>query len=142
VGIVDGCGRDQLLEYSLDELLDREVIARIKMGKVVSEEDKKELAYQKAELENAILIEAAKNSKDINDRLLDWERRLVSIHNLIWELEADIRAGKEGSMGLEEVGKRALMVRDLNRQRIALKAEIVEATGRGFKDIKINHASE
>lgn len=68
--------------------------------------------------------------------------RLLVINGKIWDLESDIRSGKEGELGLEEVGRRAIRIRELNRQRVAIKNEIVEKLGEGFKDIKINHASE
>lgn len=42
----------------------------------------------------------------------------------------------------EEVGRRALVIKDLNKKRVALKNRIAEETGRGFKDIKMNHALE
>ena len=57
-------------------------------------------------------------------------------------MESDIRKGKEGELGLEEVGRRAILIRNLNRERVALKNKIIEETGIGFKDVKVNHASE
>jgi len=57
-------------------------------------------------------------------------------------LESDIRGGKENLLGLEEVGRRAIMIRDLNKKRVALRNKIIEETGIGFKDVKVNHASE
>jgi hypothetical protein len=40
---------------------------------------------------------------------------------------------------LDEVGRLALKVRDLNCKRNEIKAEIVEAFAEGFKEIKINY---
>ena len=54
---------------------------------------------------------------------------LLEINNKIWGLESDIRQGKE--LGLEEVGRRAIAIRDLNKQRVRLKNEK-----------KIDHASQ
>ena len=62
---------------------------------------------------------------------------LLNTNNKIWDLESDIRQGKEKKLGLEEVGKRALAIRDLNKQRIALKNSISQ-----YKEIKSDHASE
>ena len=67
--------------------------------------------------------------------------RLYEVNGKIWDLEADIRQGKEGKLGLEEVGRRALAIRNLNNKRVAIKNEIVSMTGKGFKDVKKNHAS-
>ena len=62
---------------------------------------------------------------------------LLSTNNKMWDLESDIRQGKEKKLGLEEVGKRALAIRNLNKQRIALKNSISQ-----YKEIKSDHASE
>lgn len=67
---------------------------------------------------------------------------LIDINGKIWDLEADIRLGKENILGLEEVGRRALLIRDLNKIRVGYKNELVELYNEGFKDIKINHVSE
>jgi len=68
--------------------------------------------------------------------------RLYDINGKIWDLESDIRKGKEGELGLEEVGRRAIMIRELNKKRISVKNQITEETNMGFKDVKMNHASE
>jgi hypothetical protein len=65
---------------------------------------------------------------------------LVNINRRIWDLEADIRQGKEGRLGLDEVGRRALAIRDLNAERIRLKNAIATEIGE-FEDVKIDHAS-
>jgi hypothetical protein len=74
-----------------------------------------------------------------------WTRHvdaLVDVNGRIWDLEAQIRSGREGELGLEEVGKRALMIRDLNAERISIKNEIAELSGEGFPEVKKDHASE
>lgn len=48
---------------------------------------------------------------------------------------------KKKELGLEEVGRRALAIRDLNSKRIVIQNKIVEKFG-GFKNIKKNHRSE
>lgn len=59
---------------------------------------------------------------------------LLLINSKIWNLEADIRQGKE--LSLEEIGKRALAIRDINKKRIAVKNTLSK-----YKEIKIDHAS-
>jgi len=81
------------------------------------------------------------NGKEVND-IFSYAERLYNINAEIWDLESDIRKGREGELGLEEVGRRAIKIRDLNKKRVAIKNEIVEEYGEGFKDIKINHASD
>ena len=70
-----------------------------------------------------------------------WLEELYIINGKIWDLESDIRRGKEGLLGLEEVGRRAIAIRELNKNRIAVKNRITEATGLGFRDVRMNHAS-
>ena len=43
---------------------------------------------------------------------------------------------------MEQIGKTAIEIRESNGVRVRIKSSIVEATGVGYKDVKINHASE
>ena len=68
--------------------------------------------------------------------------RLVIVNNRIWHLEADIRKGKEGLLGLEEVGRRAIEIREHNAERVALKNELTKRLDPGgLFDVKVDHAS-
>ena len=118
----------------LAEVLDRFVIVQLKMERVKTENKKEEYNYYKNVLEDY-----KKNGVEIKQ---EWIDRLYKANSQIWDLESDIRKGKEGELGLEEVGRRAILIREINKVRISIKNEIVEATGSGFKDIKMNHASE
>ena len=118
----------------LPEIIDRMSIVKLKIERIGEPHLKKELEeYKKAikEFEN----------KDIKIKE-KWFDELYEINRKIWDLEADIRKGKENLLGLEEVGRRAIAIRELNKKRIAIKNQIVEETGSGFKDVKMNHASE
>lgn len=68
--------------------------------------------------------------------------KLYKINSAIWDLESDIRKGNEGLLGLEEVGRRALKIRDFNNYRVFLKNEINSKLGTGFIDVKMNHSSQ
>ena len=122
------------MEMPLPELLDRLVIVRLKAERIKEEEKEKELEFYMTELE-----EYRKKGFIIKD---EWLERLYDVNGKIWDLEADIRKGKEGELGLEEVGRRAILIRNLNKIRISIKNEITEVTGSGFKDVKVNHASQ
>ena len=67
--------------------------------------------------------------------------RLSIVNQKIWHLESDVRKGLLDN-NLEEVGRRAIEIRNQNAERIALKNAINEYTGVGFKEVKINHASQ
>ena len=118
----------------LAEVLDRLSILKLKVERINEPHLRKELeVFSKA-------IQEFKNRGTIIKD--SWLNELYMINAKIWDLEYDIRKGKEGELGLEEVGKRAILIRNLNRERVALKNKIIEETGIGFKDIKINHVSE
>jgi len=119
-----------MIEFPLPDLLDKISILQLKVEKIGEESCKQELKYLMDNLSDYKFDECDKYIK-----------RLRSVNNRIWEMEADIRSGKEGSLSLEEVGRRAIGIRNLNKFRIRIKNEIVEKTNKGFKDIKINHGS-
>lgn len=73
----------------------------------------------------------------ITEEFLD----ILKINAEIWNLESDIRQGREGILGLEEVGRRALAIRNKNRDRIEVKNKIA-AISKTFQEIKVKHASE
>ena len=118
----------------LAEVLDRLSILKLKVERINEPHLKKEQdSFNKA------IQEFKVKGIKINDSWLD---ELYNINAKIWDLESDIRKGKEGELGLEEVGRRAILIRNLNRERVAIKNRIIEETGIGFKDVKVNHASE
>ena len=67
-------------------------------------------------------------------------RTLYEINGQIWVLESDLRKGKEGRLGLKEVGKRAIQIRNWNHKRIAEQNRLINIFG-GFKNIKKDHIS-
>ena len=122
------------MEMPLPELLDRLVIVRLKAERIKDKEKEEELKFYINELE-----EYKKKGIVVKG---EWLQMLYDINGKIWDLESDIRKGKEGELGLMEVGRRAIEIRNLNKLRISIKNEITEVTGSGFKDVKVNHASE
>jgi hypothetical protein len=119
-----------MMIYPLPDLLDKISIVKIKTERTDEPECKKEIAYLMDNLPDYGFAEAN-----------TYITRLHEINGKIWDLEADIRKGKDGELGLEEIGRRTIKIRGLNKIRISIKNEIVEKTNTGFKDIKINHAS-
>lgn len=78
----------------------------------------------------------------MNESIADLFDRLCIANIKISILESDIRKGKEAELGLEEVGRRALEIRDINKERVALKNALKDIFQDGFKDIKVKHRSE
>ena len=77
-----------------------------------------------------------------NTQLIKLSQDLYKINGRIWDTEGSIRAGLDDELGYDEIGKRAVQVRDLNRVRMSIKNDITELTGEGFKDCKMNYAGE
>lgn len=127
------------MRYPLDELIDKRSIIQLKIERIPDR--KTELSGEYEDYTGAIL-EYEKENIASPMEVVEWHEKLYKVNGQIWDLEADIRAGKEGELGLEEVGKRALAIRNLNSERILVKRNIVIRTGIGYKDVKDNHASE
>lgn len=117
-----------MIKMSVSEISDRYSICLLKSERT-TEDMTEELVLYKKELNNYLNI-------------MEYVDQLYNINAMIWNLESDIRQGKEEELGLEEVGRRALKIRDINKKRITIKNKIVDVYGEGFRDIKINHGSE
>lgn len=120
------------MKVAISDILDRYSIAILKRDRANAENqiEIKELEFE---------IEKYKNN---NFDIQEFIEKLIHVNGKIWDLESDIRKGKEGELGLEEVGRRAIAIRELNKKRVGYKNKIVDIFGEGYKDIKMNHASE
>ena len=77
----------------------------------------------------------------MNEAIADLIDRLCIANIKISILESDIRKGKEDELGLEEVGRRSLQIRDINGESVALKNTLKDIFKDGFTDIKVKHRS-
>ena len=107
----------------LSEIIDRYTITLLKSERT-DEDVCEELATYKKELPD----------NGIAQTFID---RMYEINGKIWETEADIRKGVD--MPLDEVGRLAIKVRELNQIRNGIKGEIVDEFAEGFKEIKVNY---
>ena len=107
----------------LSEIIDRYTITLLKSERT-SEDVSEELKAYNEELPD---LDSAQTFID----------RMYDINGQIWDTEGDIRSGID--MPLEEVGRLALIVRDLNQIRNGIKGEIVDEFAEGFKEIKVNY---
>ena len=118
-----------MMQMPLSEILDRYTITKLKSERT-DENVSDELRAYKREIDNP-------NYAQISNQIIAFIDRLYKINGELWNTEGDIRKGVD--MPLEEIGRLALKVRDLNCERNAIKAEIVDAFSEGFKEIKINY---
>ncbi len=128
------------MRYPLDELLDKRSIILLKIERIQSEELKERLWKEFSDYTVAIW-EYIKEGICTVQQIEEWHKELYESNGITWNLESDLRKGKDGEMSLEEVGKRSIEIRKSNGIRVAIKSKVVEITGVGYKDIKMNHAS-
>lgn len=109
------------------ELYDRLAIAEVKWEKTQANQE--ELAWYQ---------QHCAVSFDVRELYED----LKAIHRQIWALELELKSGQEQKLALEEIGRRAIAIRNLNNQRINLKNTIAEKLNDPVREIKRDHLSE
>jgi hypothetical protein len=119
------------------ELIDRLCIARVKYERInganQDELDWYEERYQ--EMIQTLLPEQLTQLKgDIEE--------ITRIHNGIWDLEWQLKSGVEHLLPMDEIGRRAIAIRDLNNQRITFKNSIAALFGLKLREIKTDHLSD
>lgn len=118
-----------MIKMPISEIADRYSICLLKSERT-NENMKSELEIYEKEL------------KHYNGNVFHYVDKLYEINGEIWSLESDIRKGREEELGLEEVGRRAIKIREWNKKRVAIKNQMVDLFEEGFKDIKVNHGSD
>ena len=115
--------------FPIIELVDRLAIAEVKFKRTKANEE--ELIWY---MNQALRI----NISEIVNEYEDLKR----IHDEIWELEAELKTGREAELALEEIGRRAIAIRDHNNKRVILKNAIAEKLNCAVREIKKDHLSE
>jgi len=115
--------------FPVIELVDRLAIAEVKFQRTKANEQ--ELLWY---MNQAIRIDIT--------QIVDEYEDLKRIHNEIWDLEAELKTGREAELSLEEIGRRAIAIRDHNNKRIALKNTMAEKLNCPVREIKKDHLSE
>ena len=115
--------------FPIIELVDRLAIAEVKFQRTKANEQ--ELLWY---MNQSLRIDLTKIVNEYED--------LKHIHNEIWELEAELKTGREAELSLEEIGRRAIAIRDHNNKRIKLKNSMAEKLNCSVREIKKDHLSE
>lgn len=133
------------MRYPLDELLDKRSIIQLKIERIENNFEKERLKKECSEY-TAAIEEYIKEGICSLEQIEKWHKELYEANGKTWDLEASIRKGQLGNLGeinvLADIGRTAVKIRESNGIRVGIKSKIVEAIGMGYKDIKINHASE
>ena len=117
------------MKFPVIELVDRLAIAEIKWQRTHANQD--ELAWYQEQMQNFDSSLIAQNMQ-----------QLRNVHNSIWELEKELKSGQEHKLSFEEIGRRAIEIRNLNNKRIQLKNQMAETLNCPVREIKKDHASE
>lgn len=116
-------------QFPIIELLDRLAIARIKHQRMGNNQVELDFYQKQARHLDLALVQTELSS-------------LEQIHNEIWELEKELKAGKESKLPLEEIGRRAIKIRDWNNKRVGIKNAMAEKLSCPVREIKKDHLSE
>lgn len=120
-----------MIPMTLPDIIDRYCIA------VLKAERTKEDFYLELNMLGSEFDRYCFKDRDKINYFID---KIMIIHRAIWDLEADIRNCCDKNLGLEEVGRRALIIRDHNQERQVIKNEMIDYFGQGFKDCKVNYS--
>lgn len=128
------------MEMNVGEQIDRLSILLHKVEKIGVE------CYSEfVEYARSIFLETDPSEAEV---IIEYLQELYAINGEIWILEADLRAGNESKLGknkedqLKEIGRRAILIREQNKERVRIKNELVKLIGRGHPDIKKSHRSQ
>lgn len=112
------------------ELIDRLCIARLKWEKTQS--NQQELDWYESQWARF------ETSPEVDQHIED----LTKIHREIWNLEWQLKTGVEDQLSLEEIGRRAIAIRDWNNRRLILKNSAAELLNCKVREIKQDHLSD
>ena len=66
---------------------------------------------------------------------------LIEHHSYVWSLEDDFKKAKIDALPLEEIGRRALYIRDIGYRRVDLKNALAEMVNDPVREIKQDHVT-
>lgn len=115
--------------FPVVELVDRYAIAKLKFDRTQANAEELEFYTQQLSAFDTTAVQL-----DIDE--------LYNIHAQIWNLESQLKSGREHELPLEEIGRRAIAIRDWNNRRVTLKNQIAEKLGCRVREIKQDHLSQ
>jgi hypothetical protein len=115
-------------KFPVIELFDRLVIAKIKFARTGA--NLNELQFYENQVRGYDLALVS-----------DLLQELSTIHIHIWELEKELKSGREQDLSLAEIGQRAIEIRNWNNKRIAVKNLIAVKLQDDIFEIKQDHLS-
>jgi hypothetical protein len=118
------------MKFPVIEIVDRYTIAVVKHKKT-NGANQEELDFYLEQMKEANI-----NPSDI--KVIE----LIEHHSYVWSLEDDFKKAKIDSLPLEEIGRRALYIRDIGYRRVDLKNALAEMVNDPVREIKRDHITE
>ena len=115
-------------QFPVIELVDRYAIAKLKFAKTGA--NQAELNFYQEQVKNIDFIKV--------QNLFD---ELYLVHQSIWNLESELKSGLEHKLPLEEIGRRAIEIRNFNNRRVELKNIMAASLGCAVQEVKQDHIS-
>ncbi len=118
------------MKFPIIEIVDRYAIAVVKYANTQGI-NQEELDFYLEQMQSV-------NINNGHELILE----LIEHHRFVWSLEDDFKKGRINNESLEEIGRRAIQIRDQGYRRTKLKNTLAELVGDPIKDIKQDHSSE
>ena len=117
------------MKFPIIEIVDRYAIAVVKHEKT-NGANQEELNFYLEQMEEANI-----NPSDVK------VIKLIEHHRYVWSLEDDFKKAKIDALPLEEIGRRALYIRDIGYRRVDLKNALAEMVDDPVREIKQDHVT-
>lgn len=118
------------MKFPVIEIVDRYAIAVVKHAKTQGK-NQEELDFYLEQLQSSNINPAHELIQE-----------LILHHEYVWNLEDDFKKCRIDSFPLDEIGQRALHIRDVGFKRVELKNALAEFAGDIVKEIKQDHISK
>jgi hypothetical protein len=118
------------MKFPTIEIVDRYTIAVVK-HEYTQGANQEELEFYMAQMQEIGL--------DLQHRLII---ELIDHHRYVWSLEDDFKKNRIDNLPLEEIGRRALHIRDIGHTRVTIKNTLAELLDDPVREIKRDHITE
>ena len=118
------------MKFPIIEIVDRYTIAIVKHKKT-NGANQEELDFYIEQMQEVNL--------DLQHQLI---LELINHHSYVWSLEDDFKKNRIDEMPLEEIGRRALHIRDIGHIRVDLKNTLAKLLNDPVREIKRDHITE
>jgi len=118
------------MKFPVIEIVDRYCIAVVKSTKT-DNANAEEVEFYSKQMEEVGI-----------DKLHPLIGQLLQHHEYVWSLEDDFKKCRIDNLPLEEIGRRALHIRDVGFRRVDLKNALAELVNDPVREVKQDHISE